>query len=339
LRRIADYERVSCWLWLVLGILQLVSVVAALAGIWNILAAKSRWNLPDRIRQRDETVPEDYEGLGQLIVLGIVNLLFGAAVGVVFVIFDFVIRDQVLKNRHLFSGDSEDAGERDRSPEPRSATRRKSNVVETVVAYEAAFREVRTTMERMGGAIKQEDSTEGKIEASYKHGINAFGLRVTAVFRELENGSLQVSFTGGFKDAIDTWGSAKKKAMEVRDEFAARIETVPPQQSLDAIFGPQHVRPSEARSYGSSAPRAKAGEAPHRGKSKGLAALLAFLLGGLGIHKFYLGCWGWGVLYVLFSWTYIPLLVSVVECIALLIRSQDGFDRKYNYSAPSPFTW
>ncbi|MGM9508565.1 TM2 domain-containing protein [Larkinella sp. GY13] len=35
-------------------------------------------------------------------------------------------------------------------------------------------------------------------------------------------------------------------------------------------------------------------------KSKSTAALLAFFLGGLGIHKFYLRQTGWGVAYLLF---------------------------------------
>ena len=40
-------------------------------------------------------------------------------------------------------------------------------------------------------------------------------------------------------------------------------------------------------------------------KSKVAAGLLGIFLGGLGIHKFYLGRWGWGIVYLLFFWTYI----------------------------------
>ncbi len=35
-------------------------------------------------------------------------------------------------------------------------------------------------------------------------------------------------------------------------------------------------------------------------KNKLVAALLALFLGGLGIHKFYLGRTGWGIIYLLF---------------------------------------
>src|SRR3569833_336542 len=37
-------------------------------------------------------------------------------------------------------------------------------------------------------------------------------------------------------------------------------------------------------------------------KSKGTAIVLALLLGGLGAHKFYLGCFGWGFFFFFFCW-------------------------------------
>lgn len=66
-------------------------------------------------------------------------------------------------------------------------------------------------------------------------------------------------------------------------------------------------------------------------KSKITAALLAFFLGGLGIHKFYLGQTGMGIVYLLFFWTGIPALVAFVEAILLLVMSDDEFNRKYSH--------
>lgn len=110
LGRMADYERVSAVLWLVLGIVQVLMIVTIIAGVWNIFAALSRFKLSPLIRARDPAVPAAYEGnLTQLIILAVVNALLGAAVGVLFVIFDFFIRDQVLKHRRLFNGGLADA--------------------------------------------------------------------------------------------------------------------------------------------------------------------------------------------------------------------------------------
>lgn len=64
-------------------------------------------------------------------------------------------------------------------------------------------------------------------------------------------------------------------------------------------------------------------------KSRIAAALLAFFLGGFGVHKFYLGRIGWGILYLLFCWTFIPALVAFIEFIIYLCMSDEDFARKY----------
>jgi TM2 domain-containing membrane protein YozV len=64
-------------------------------------------------------------------------------------------------------------------------------------------------------------------------------------------------------------------------------------------------------------------------KSKMTAGLLALFLGGLGIHKFYLGKGGLGILYLVFCWTLIPALISFFEGIFLLMMSDEKFSEKY----------
>ena len=47
-------------------------------------------------------------------------------------------------------------------------------------------------------------------------------------------------------------------------------------------------------------------------------ALLAILLGGLGVHKFYAGKPGQGILYLLFCWAFVPAIIALIEgCVAL----------------------
>jgi hypothetical protein len=110
IRRIADYERVSGILWLILGIVQVLMIVTIIVGIWNIVAAVSRLNMRPMILARNARVPAAYEGVTQLIVIGALNLLLGGVIGVLFVIFDFIIRDMVLGNRHLFDKADDDVG-------------------------------------------------------------------------------------------------------------------------------------------------------------------------------------------------------------------------------------
>ncbi len=65
-------------------------------------------------------------------------------------------------------------------------------------------------------------------------------------------------------------------------------------------------------------------------RNKLVAALLAIFLGGIGIHKFYLGKIVWGIVYLLFAWTFIPELVGFIEGIVYLCMSDERFQEKYH---------
>lgn len=64
-------------------------------------------------------------------------------------------------------------------------------------------------------------------------------------------------------------------------------------------------------------------------KSKVVAGLLGIFLGWLGIHKFYMGKIGWGIVYLLFSWTYIPGIVGFIEGIIYLASNDHNFQVKH----------
>jgi len=65
-------------------------------------------------------------------------------------------------------------------------------------------------------------------------------------------------------------------------------------------------------------------------KNRSTAGLLALLLGGLGVHRFYLRQIGLGILYLVFCWTFIPAIVALVDGIIILTQSDEKFDEKYN---------
>jgi len=73
-------------------------------------------------------------------------------------------------------------------------------------------------------------------------------------------------------------------------------------------------------------------------KDKNVAAILALMMGGIGVHKFYLGRIGAGVMYLLFSLTFIPAILGVIDFFVLALMDKDEFDRKYNgaYALPPP---
>lgn len=63
-------------------------------------------------------------------------------------------------------------------------------------------------------------------------------------------------------------------------------------------------------------------------KSRVTAGVLALLLGGIGVHKFYLNKVGLGLVYLLFVWTLIPAIVALVEGIIYLVQDDATFAAK-----------
>lgn len=63
-------------------------------------------------------------------------------------------------------------------------------------------------------------------------------------------------------------------------------------------------------------------------KDKNIAGILALFFGWMGIHRFYLGQVGLGILYAVFFW--ISWVFAIVDAIAFLSMDTDEFNIKYN---------
>ncbi len=60
------------------------------------------------------------------------------------------------------------------------------------------------------------------------------------------------------------------------------------------------------------------------------AGILGILLGGLGIHQFYLHNIGWGILMLIFCWTGIPAIIGLIQGILYLTETDEYFGRVHN---------
>lgn len=112
-----------------------------------------------------------------------------------------------------------------------------------------------------------------------------------------------------------------------------KTETVNPAPA-QAPYGQPYGQPGPQPIY-VQAPAMQQMQAPQRTKlhdrSRTTAIILAFFLGAVGIHKFYLGQTTAGVVYLLFFWTCIPAFLALIDFIVLLVMDDDKFDDKYNY--------
>ncbi len=68
-------------------------------------------------------------------------------------------------------------------------------------------------------------------------------------------------------------------------------------------------------------------------KDKNLAAVLAFFGGQVGLHRFYLGQVGLGIVYFI---PFIGAMLGVIDAIAFLSMDQKTFDEKYNKAQYNP---
>ena len=77
---------------------------------------------------------------------------------------------------------------------------------------------------------------------------------------------------------------------------------------------PNYAQPQYAPQYSTGPQRVTAG-------------ILGILLGGIGVHKFYCGKIGAGILYLVFFWTAIPAIAGLIEGIIYLTQDDATFAR------------
>lgn len=198
-----------------------------------------------------------------------------------------------------------------------------SAVLVTNDDYQAAFEHCKAVLIRLQGSIKKEDKQAGTLEAAWRYGINPFGLRGTLTFRQMDDGSISITVKSGFKDSFNTTSAVDKKTQQIVEALLNNQTTGTNTETLTPpSFNDLPVNPT-------------------RNKTKLAMSLLTFFGGGLGLHKFYAGCWGWGLVY-LASCLILPgvsAVVALIEFIRVLTLSKESFDAKYNLETPKPFTF
>ena len=68
-------------------------------------------------------------------------------------------------------------------------------------------------------------------------------------------------------------------------------------------------------------------------KDKNVAGILALFFGSIGVHRFYVGQVGLGILYILlFPFFGLSFFLSLIDAIVFFSQDKDAFDLKYNKS-------
>ena len=67
-------------------------------------------------------------------------------------------------------------------------------------------------------------------------------------------------------------------------------------------------------------------------KSKTTTGILALLLGGVGVHYFYINKPIAGIIFIALCWTYIPSVIALVQAILMFTMTQEQFNKKFVYT-------
>ena len=59
--------------------------------------------------------------------------------------------------------------------------------------------------------------------------------------------------------------------------------------------------------------------------SKGVYIGLCLFLGGIGAHQFYAGKWFRGLLYLAFCWTWIPVVLALLDLLVAMFKRTNEY--------------
>ncbi|CAM5193531.1 TM2 domain-containing membrane protein YozV OS=Castellaniella defragrans OX=75697 GN=HNR28_000453 PE=4 SV=1 [Castellaniella defragrans] len=73
--------------------------------------------------------------------------------------------------------------------------------------------------------------------------------------------------------------------------------------------------------------RSRKGELGRPATQRRIAILLALFLGWLGVHRFYLGQIGWGLVILVIAWIFLPLaaVIGLIDAIRYLFMDEETF--------------
>ena len=103
-KTLSEREKISAILWLIIGIIQVVTFVGVICGAWNIYCAVCRLKQSKAVLTPYPGLVKSYDKwLTNIIISLVINLVLGGVIGVGAAIFDLLgIRGYVLENKATF---------------------------------------------------------------------------------------------------------------------------------------------------------------------------------------------------------------------------------------------
>jgi hypothetical protein len=193
----------------------------------------------------------------------------------------------------------------------------------------------------LGGKLKVDDSGAGSLRFGFRWGINPTGLKVNIQFRPQPGGGTAILATGGAWD----FGVGAARGRAILFEIARRTEADKTGGMASQASDRSEPVASGTGSTSSTLSTVNQPGTMYRGKSKTGAIVFCLIAGGLGVHRFYLGTWGFGIVFIgltlagsAIGLPYLGATLAVCDAIRLLVMKKPDFEAAYNLSQVGPFT-
>ncbi|MBQ7637866.1 MAG: hypothetical protein IJS90_03080 [Clostridia bacterium] len=90
-------------IWIIIGILQILSLFGIIAGIYNIYTCVKDKKYAKEIIQKPVGIYNNFESLSDCIINLVINFIFGSMIGIIGSIYHLMaIREYVIKNKAVF---------------------------------------------------------------------------------------------------------------------------------------------------------------------------------------------------------------------------------------------
>ncbi len=104
-KEIRDDTRTSAILWIVIGSIQILGCITIIAGVWNLVMGIRRLSFSETIAPGNAEVYRAFDnGLSNIIITAVLNFVLGGIVFALLCIWDYFIRDKVIRNASVFCG-------------------------------------------------------------------------------------------------------------------------------------------------------------------------------------------------------------------------------------------
>ena len=135
-------------------------------------------------------------------------------------------------------------------------------------------------------------------------------------------------FSGGKKVVKkDASREVCEKTKQIFESAGAVVSVVPQPTRAEPVPPPDDFEPARPAGINETPARVDKNAAGKVNKSALL--LLTLSLGAFGTHKFYLGRYIQGFLYMLFSWTFIPFILSILDALIYVFISEEKLNARY----------